>query len=748
MRTTHRRFTLVAGISLVAAVLAGRALLADDDAAWNTFVARARAHYRAAERELRAADVSGLTVAQRAARARALDALHAYEVRGEFGRNADFPESRMPYFVDGDGRRCAVAEILHATGEDPVVARVARTANHAWVADLGEDAEFRSWLDRTGLTFTEAARIQVPPPPRFRLPPPPTDTKPETGTATPNGPDQPRTPSDGSGSSAGGSGANSGGRSAGGASSPGAEAPGASGDSRGGRDGSGGADAGSWWLWWEYAKLDFVKGNALRFGDAAVTGPKDPFGAAPQGVAARRERAAVTFTAALDDPDSGVRAAAAVALGRTAGDAAVPRLLPLLGDADGAARDHAILALGATGSRAGADALLSIARGEATVTGSSPTAEMRALAILSLGIARRYGLGDSFDEPLAKLVDTAKKRDLDSLGTAVLVHRVLAGGPELDRIAADAARDANAPATQRARAVESLGARADKRSAAVLRELLGDRRVEIRRSAAVAFGDSADALAVAQMKTAYELESEPLTRAFLLLSLGRKGGLPALDFLREELRNGPEAMRPWAALGLGILARPDGDIEARAALRAADLPPSAHGAVWIAQGLAKDDAAVPGLSRQLIGAPSASERAHAATALALVGSDAAHDALAAAATTEKSEYARVVIAWALGSMGRAGDADAILGAAENLADPGLAGITAVALGFHGSAAAVDGALRRAADAKLSPAARAAAIEAAGLLLSRGSGLVLSEVSRRTNFTVMPGWLRTALGVTL
>lgn len=750
MRTPNRRFVLVAGFSAAAALLAGRALFAADDASWDAWVARARTHYLAAERELRAADVSGLSPAQRAARSRALDALHAYQERAEFGRNTDFPGARVPYFVDDGGRRCAVAEILHVTGEDPVVARVATTANHAWVADLEDDAEFRVWLDRNGLTFTEAARIQAPAPPRFAQPAPP-DRSPDTGTSGPKAPDQPRTPTDtppssSSGSSSGGSSA--GGRSAGGTSSPGADASAAPGESRGGRDGSGGADAGSWWLWWEYAKLDYLKGNPLRLGDTPGTAAKDPFGTAAQGVDARRARAAETFTAALADADSGVRAAAAIALGRTAGEAAVPRILPLLRDADGATRDRAILALGATGSRSGADALSAIARGEDTVTGSSPDADSRALAILSLAVARRYGLEASFDDELATLVENAKKRDLDTLGTAALVHRVLAAGPGLDRVATDAAKDANAPAPERGRAIESLGARADKRSAALLRDLLGDRRVDVRRSAAIAFGDSPDPLAVVQMKTAYELESEPLTRAFLLLSLGRKGGLPALDFLRNELKDGPEAMRPWAALGLGILARPDGDIEARAALRAADLPPSAHGAVWIAQGLARDESAVPAIARQLREAQSPSERAHAATALALVGSDAAHEALGAAIAGEKSEYTRVVIAWGLGSMRRPGDVEAILGMAETLGDPGLTGVAAVALGFHGSAAAADGALRRAADPKLSPAARAAAIEAAGLLLSRRPGLALAEASRRTNFAVMPGWLRTALSVTL
>src|SRR6185436_18037298 len=107
-------------------------------------------------------------------------------------------------------------------------------------------------------------------------------------------------------------------------------------------------------------------------------------------------------------------------------------------------------------------------------------------------------------------------------------------------------------------------------------------------------------------------ETEPLAKGFLLLSLGRMGGARSLGILRDELARGPDALRPWAALGLGLLARETGDVEARAALRAAVLPASARGALFLARGLARDLAAAPGLATALETSTSPVDRGHAA----------------------------------------------------------------------------------------------------------------------------------------
>jgi len=122
--------------------------------------ARLRAHFDSAERGLRARDVAGLTPAQQAARARLMDNLHHYWVRGIFPRNTDFPGRYMPTFIDYWGKRCGVAYLMEQSGDEDMVLRIAATENNARVPELRDDPAVRRWLDANGITLAEATRIQ------------------------------------------------------------------------------------------------------------------------------------------------------------------------------------------------------------------------------------------------------------------------------------------------------------------------------------------------------------------------------------------------------------------------------------------------------------------------------------------------------------------------------------------------------------------------------------------------------------
>lgn len=122
--------------------------------------ARIRRHLATVEAELRAKDISALTPAQRLARARNLDVLHEYWVRGVFPMNTDFPRQRVPYFIDRSGTRCAMAYLIEQSGHADLVRRIATTQNNAYVRDLEDVAELGAWLSANGLTAAEAARIQ------------------------------------------------------------------------------------------------------------------------------------------------------------------------------------------------------------------------------------------------------------------------------------------------------------------------------------------------------------------------------------------------------------------------------------------------------------------------------------------------------------------------------------------------------------------------------------------------------------
>src|SRR6266498_3064149 len=121
---------------------------------------RIRVRLSGVERELRWKDVSALPPAQRAARARSLDILHAYWTRGVFPKNTDFPGQRLPYFVDRYGTRCAMAHLIEQSGRGDLVARVATAKNNARIRELKNNPELVRWLEENGITAAEAARIQ------------------------------------------------------------------------------------------------------------------------------------------------------------------------------------------------------------------------------------------------------------------------------------------------------------------------------------------------------------------------------------------------------------------------------------------------------------------------------------------------------------------------------------------------------------------------------------------------------------
>ncbi len=122
-------------------------------------VARVQLHLAGAEAQLRAAEVSAWSVEQRARRAEVIAELARYRRRGEFPRNLDHA-ARTPYFIDDRGVRCAMAHLIEVFGGASLVARVAATANNAYVRDLAGDPELIAWLVAHGLTVAEAARIQ------------------------------------------------------------------------------------------------------------------------------------------------------------------------------------------------------------------------------------------------------------------------------------------------------------------------------------------------------------------------------------------------------------------------------------------------------------------------------------------------------------------------------------------------------------------------------------------------------------
>lgn len=730
-----------------------------------SLVAHLQARYAAVEQDLANADVSALTPDQLAARTRVLAALRDYRMRGDFGHNHDFPGARVPQFVDHDGRHCAVAALLHATGEDDLVEAVACANNQAWIVDLSRDERFSNWLERNGLSLWEAARIQVPafPGGPVGYPGPGAggraDTAPDRGNSGGTGGTY-RGPGDTVGGSSGTSSP----------ASPASPSTGKSGESTGAPSSVAPAGSGvsspklpgmptamsltteaddGWWLWWEYNKLEFLRPTRLDGWLFPTTGEDD---GGDRTRAVRRELLPMLMLA-LRSPDAEVRGAAALALGRIGRAEAVNMLVAALSDASSTVRHRAILALGATGSPHAIEPLLRIARDGA------PTAEAKErvspfaspLAIVALGLGRRAGFDASVDAMVARIASTRRGAERDAVLNAAFIYHRISPSPELEGLAVETALDSTQAPSVRCRAVESLSSSTDDRTLSKLQTLLSGPRLDLRRSAALALGDSKHPLALPPLMTAFEMESEVLTKGFLLISIGRQGGEKANDHLLRVLQSHETGMRKWAALGLGIAARRAGDEKIPEAIRGAlarEKNREAAPAYWIALGLARDEVARTAIREGLWRASDPRMRMYAATALAMIGGDPSAQALRERLPEETSSLARVAIAQSLGYLGLPEDSGALADVLERLREPGLQGLAATAISFHGGVEDFHALSRVAKSEEGSPVRRASAIEGLGMLLGGSPPLVLGEASRQSNYTVFTDWVKEMLQTTL
>ncbi len=708
--------------------------------------------YAAVVDELEAADTAHLSDVQRAARRQLLDALRAYRERADFGRNDELHGARLPVFVDSQGRRCAMAELLHVSGELALVERVRSTSNHAWILDLAGDAQFEGWLDEHGLGFEEAARIQGPT----------IDPGPSGPSDVPGGMEGRRS----GGGSYGGPGDTAGGSTGPAGAGPATGAPGSSGPGgprtgpvTGGGPSTGGGNGPSqgprpttanmatttddgWWLWWEYAKLEFITPNRLSLANTPITG-SDAAGSLREAIERARQANLPLFTAAAGSPEATTRGAAAVALGQTAGRAGVEPLLALLADPNQEVRHRAILGLGATGSPPAALALLNIARTGAHSKGGaviSPYA--RSIAIVALALSKRAGLHEPVDTAVAAIVRERADTERDGVALAAMFHHVLSPTETLEKLALELAVDETVSPGVRCRATEALASTQDQKTLSKLQHVLSGPRMDLRRSAAIALGATRNAIVLPALQTAHELEAEGLTRGFILIAIGRIGGSKAHSFLAQVLVDGESGQRRWAALALGILARGTNDPEICKLLRAAwdrEKNADARAAYWLACGLLKDEHSVPGLVRELSGAADPRQRMYAATALSLVGGPRAATALRERLPLEKNSMARVGITQALGIVGETQDVAGMRSSIERLAEPGLQSLGATSLAFHGTPEALAQLGELSVSNEGPRVRRAASIEGLGLMLARSKPLAMSNLSRQMNYTVMPDW---------
>lgn len=154
-----QRALVIVSLAVSTSVMAGTTDHEPRRSARPSEVVRLRAHFDAVDGELTSRDVTGLTAAQQSRRTLLTRWLRDYRNAGSFPVN-DRVTAPTPFFRDSNGTLCAMAYLIQRSGRSDIVDKVEATQNNAYIAELADDPALIAWLDSSGLSVAEAARIQ------------------------------------------------------------------------------------------------------------------------------------------------------------------------------------------------------------------------------------------------------------------------------------------------------------------------------------------------------------------------------------------------------------------------------------------------------------------------------------------------------------------------------------------------------------------------------------------------------------
>ena len=531
-----------------------------------------------------------------------------------------------------------------------------------------------------------------------------------------------------------------------------------------------------WAMWWQVNGPSFLHSNRPDPG-LGTTPPRSGQAGEPTSVARgtsalERLRAVARslLLIGLQDPDPEVRGASALALGKVAEreDAeALEALLGLVADRSGRVRESACLALGLLANPKAVALLAGIsADNEGTRAalglGRSPIpARLRSLATLSLGLIGAGPGGALPDQEVLLLASLAERDDpsegglggAPALALQLVQSRVAV--PEMRRLFSDRTVD---PVT-RAHLGVALAKRGVRSAVEDMLRALGDPARIVRSSAAIGLGligDPRDGAVVAALRQAAARPSDPGTRNFALISLGRLGSTETVTWLLERLRRSRGTEKAFVALALGIAERGSARGEEDPAGLAGALlsefkktrDESLKGALAVALGLTGRRAAIGPLDGALSRNDDADLQGHLATALGLIGARSAAESIRAIAVKPRDPETLRRVAFALG---RLQDRQALATIDRLTVDqPGtdrLAESATIALGLLGDRRVLPDLVERLGnrDAGRGARLRACAATAVGCVADKDAVPALARLAENANYLADTPLLRDLIG---
>ncbi|MDH3590870.1 MAG: HEAT repeat domain-containing protein [Planctomycetota bacterium] len=748
-------FSLLATAFLFAILIApGSAAPANSPAS----VAAKRKHLATVIEELSQRDVLQLSPEQRERRATALEHLRAYAARGVFPHNTKLPQYALPYLIDRYGTRCALAYVIDRSGHGPLIERLARTDNHAWVAQLTGKTELDDWMRSNGLTVAEAAFIQAPSivEDPADLPEPPPDSIPKAPRAPETAPPDSTPPP-----------------------APPAETPSTGRTTRTRSPAT--LEKGSWVRWWRYNRDAFVNLRQRYHAAATTTNNNgDAGGRARRPDDAMRRKVMIPALATLSTANDEVRASAlmawVMAAEKGARAPAVAGTLDYLRKPESRYRDLMLFALGLAQDASATQTLRDIlndtkAGRRALVRKGKVPAMTRAYAAIALGAT---------EDPsaIADLMRVARnEKNRNDLRASALV----ATGQLLPLATPDVAKDVAALL-----AIELKRARWERpvltaipmtliRSGdavgrtAVLRAVARFRgKADVRASCALALGMASDALdaeIVDALLAASRRDPDVQARRFATIALGELCARDASDAADEKVVRklkrhflgtidghfkAPRVME-WHLLGAGLFARrfpTEGEILVKRLVRVATTGGSRdeRAAASIALGLSGHMRGKDALLKLLAKAKDVTLRGAVAESLGLAGVREARPQLRKLALEDKADAVRYQAALGLGYLA---DGTMIEPLVTELgrtgSGPARAALTRV-LGQLGDRRAIPGLIELAQDERQIRSVRERALGALGLIGRESDDSWTLPYRRGCNFAAATPTVRMVLGI--
>ena len=120
---------------------------------------RLQTHLKYVEQQLRNKDVSFLSIEQKENRIKMLDLLNDYWTAGVFPKNYDYPDQRIPCFIDKDGNICAVGFLIEQTAGRQIAEAINSKYKYEYLLAMNDET-INDWIQSSGLTKEECAMIQ------------------------------------------------------------------------------------------------------------------------------------------------------------------------------------------------------------------------------------------------------------------------------------------------------------------------------------------------------------------------------------------------------------------------------------------------------------------------------------------------------------------------------------------------------------------------------------------------------------